>query len=103
MGKKIMLSSTISISNTVFQETFVSGQQRVLPEKTQSGVKSMTYSVAVPENCDSKGTTPEAGDKCRIYGGKGAGDCILSRKVTSKEGGASGVPYTRETLTFLGV
>ena len=102
MANKILLSSSISTSNTVFIEAKVSGNAHILKEKTQTGVKNMSYVTALAD-CEKGSSSPSVGESCMVYGQEGSGDCVLSRKVTTKEGGASGTPYTSETLTFIGV
>ena len=99
--KKVTISLSIERTNTVYTYTPLSGAALVRPEKTQSGVRKISVMHALLDKCESN--IPDVGDLCTIYGESGSGDCVLSQKSTSKEGGAGATPYTNESLVFIGL
>ena len=100
MGTKVTLTSSLDMSNTTYTHSPISGEEKIRPEMTQKGIFTLSVSTAVIEG---GGSGADVGDPCVVYGPENSGGCVLSRKMTTKEGGTSGMPYEIETLVFMGI
>jgi len=100
MSKRITLTSSLEMSNTTYTHSPVNGDEKIRGALTQKGIFTLTVSTALVEG-GSVGA--DVGDPCAVYGPENSGGCVLSRRMMSKEGGSSGMPYEIETLVFTGI
>ena len=98
MSKKVTLTSSLEMSNTTYTHSPINGEEKVRPEMTQKGIFTLSVSTALIEG---EGAGADVGDPCMVYGPENSGGCVLSRKMMTKEGGPSGMPYEIETLVFM--
>ncbi|HIE58460.1 MAG TPA: hypothetical protein EYP82_00670 [Hydrogenothermaceae bacterium] len=88
------------MSNTTYTQSPINGDEKIRAELTQKGIFNLTVSTAL---VDGEGVGADVGDPCVVYGPENSGGCVLSRRMMTKEGGASGMPYEIETLVFIGI
>ena len=100
MSKKVTLTSSLEMSNTTYTHSPVNGEEKIRAEMTQKGIFTLSVSTAI---IDGDASGADVGDPCVVYGPENSGGCVLSRKMTTKEGGASGMPYEIETLVCTGI